>query len=206
MLARPMAQSGNKQKYASKNPIQRALLDRFLGQVVELVRESGARTILDVGCGEGYVLDRIASAGVDAELFGLDMSESAVTDARALLGDRARIEQGDARTPPFEDTFDLVLMTEVLEHIPEPANMLPVLERLSRRHLILSVPWEPFFMGLNLLRGKNVSRWGNDPEHVNHWGRRGFLRFVGEHFQVRKSPMVFPWTLVLAERGAPAPS
>ncbi len=195
-----MATSGNKQKYASKNPVQRALLDRFLRQVVGLVRTSGARTILDVGCGEGFVLERIARAGVEAKLFGLDMSSAAVADARARLGDLARIEQGDARTPPFDDRFDLVLMTEVLEHIPGPTDMLPVLERLTRRHLILSVPWEPFFMGLNLLRGKNVRRWGNDPEHVNHWGRRGFLRFVSQRFQVRAAPMVFPWTLVLAER------
>ncbi|RMG96665.1 MAG: class I SAM-dependent methyltransferase [Deltaproteobacteria bacterium] len=199
-----MAQSGNKQKYESKNPIQRALIDHFLGQVVRLVEKVRPTRILDVGCGEGFVLDRLARAGVEAELYGLDMSASAVTEARARLGDRARIEVGDARTPPFDEPFDLVLMTEVLEHIPNPEDMLPVLDRLAREHLILSVPWEPFFMGLNFLRGKNLSRFGNDPEHVNHWGRRGFRRFVGRRFDVVDAPLAFPWTLVLA-RKRPAP-
>ena len=201
-----MGTSGNKQKYESKNPIQRALLDRFLTEVVALVEKVQPATILDVGCGEGYVLGRLADAGVPARLFGLDLSEPAVAEARERLGDRARIEVGDARTPPFDETFDLVLMTEVLEHIPGPEAMLPVLDRLTREHLILSVPWEPFFMGLNFLRGKNLLRWGNDPEHVNHWGRRGFQRFVSTHFDVLEAPMVFPWTLVLArKRPASAP-
>ncbi len=195
-----MATSGNKQKYESKNPIQRALLDRFLDQVVALVERTRPRTILDVGCGEGFVLARLADAGVRADLYGLDLSETAVAEARERLGNRARIEVGDARTPPFDEPFDLVLMTEVLEHIPEPEAMLPVLDRLSRGHLILSVPWEPFFMGLNFLRGKNLSRFGNDPEHVNHWGRAGFQRFVGRRFEVVDAPLAFPWTLVLARK------
>ena len=192
------AAHGNKQKYASRNPIQRALLGRFLDQVVELVRASGARSVLDVGCGEGYVLHRLAEANLGLTLRGLDMSEEAVAEATSLLGERARVVVGDAREPPFDDTFDLVLMTEVLEHIPDPEQMLPVLEALTHRHLVLSVPWEPFFMGLNFLRGKHLSDWGNDPEHVNHWGRAGFQRFVEERFEVLRAPVAFPWTLVLA--------
>ena len=41
--------------------------------------------------------------------------------------------------------------------------------------VVVSVPREPVFCALNLARGKNVTRLGNDPEHINHWGRRGFL-------------------------------
>jgi hypothetical protein len=78
--------------------------------------------------------------------------------------------------------------------------MLPILERLTRRHLLLSVPWEPMFRGLNLMRGKHVRAWGNDPEHVNHWGRRGFFRFVEQRFSILGAPLVAPWTMVLAEK------
>jgi hypothetical protein len=92
----------------------------------------------------------------------------------------------------------MVLMLEVLEHIERPQEILPILQRLSHQHLILSVPWEPFFRGLNLLRGKHITAWGNDPEHINHWGRRGFLEFVGGQFDVLETPMVFPWTMALA--------
>jgi hypothetical protein len=111
------------------------------------------------------------------------------------------VERRDARELAADGrSFDLVMMLEVLEHIPEPAQMLPILERLTQRYLLLSVPWEPFFRGLNFLRGKHVRDFGNDPEHVNHWGRRAFLRFVEGRFRVVEVPMVFPWTMVLAER------
>ena len=116
-----------------------------------------------------------------------------VPDASFDVGDALALAEAGRR-------YDLVLMTEVLEHIPEPARMLPVLERIARRFVVTSVPWEPFFRGLNFLRGKHVLAFGNDPEHVNHWGRREFLALMGERFQVRSAPLVFPWTLVASER------
>lgn len=195
------ARHGNKQKHESKNPIQQALLGRFKTQAVRLARSVAPSTILEVGCGEGYMLDEMSRAGIGHDLLGVDISEPAIDDARARLGDRARVECRDARELADDGrTFDLVMMLEVLEHIPEPAQMLPILERLSTRYLLLSVPWEPFFRGLNFLRGKHVRALGNDPEHVNHWGRRGFMRFVEHRFHVVETPMVFPWTMVLAEK------
>ena len=50
------------------------------------------------------------------------------------------------------------------------------------------------------MRGKNLGRWGNDPEHVNHWGRRSFARFIGARFEIVAMPQVFPWTMALARK------
>jgi hypothetical protein len=76
--------------------------------------------------------------------------------------------------------------------------MLPILDSLTNGWVLLSVPWEPVFRGLNLLRGKNITRLGNDPDHVNHWGRLGFGKFVSTRFDIVTSPEVFPWTMLLA--------
>jgi hypothetical protein len=84
----------------------------------------------------------------------------------------------------------------VLEHLPDPKRMLEVLSRLAERHVVLSVPWEPFFRGLNLARGKHIKALGNDPEHIQHWSRRSFQSFVGDHFVIQEAPLVFPWTLI----------
>src|SRR5690606_38700863 len=166
---------GNKQKHESKNPIQRALLRRFKAEVLRLVRAHRPRTILEIGCGEGYILQVLADADLGMELAGVDISGSAIEEARERLDERAQLERMDARDLARDGRqFDMVLMLEVLEHIEQPHDMLPILEQLSRKHLILSVPWEPFFRGLNFLRGKHLMAFGNDPEHVNHWGRRGF--------------------------------
>ena len=195
---------GNKQKHESNNPIQRALIHHFKAQAVRLVQGIAPRTILEVGCGEGYMLDALSRGGIQASLHGVDFSEPAIEDARQRLGARAELEARDGRELADDGrTFDLVMMLEVLEHIPQPEQMLPILERLTRRHLLLSVPWEPMFRGLNLARGKHVTAWGNDPEHVNHWGRRGFFRFVEQRFTIREAPLVAPWTMVLAERRTP---
>ena len=193
------ASYGNKQKHESKNPIQRALVDHFKSQVVRMVRELQPKTILEVGCGEGYVLHALAEADLDVDLHGVDISAPAIEDARARLGDRAKLEVRDARElAEHGERFDMVLMLEVLEHIERPHEILPILEQLADKHLILSVPWEPFFRGLNFVRGKHVMAFGNDPEHINHWGRRSFLQFIGRHFDVVETPLVFPWTMALA--------
>ncbi len=195
---------GNKQKHESRNPIQRALIGNFTRAMLRLVAEHKPRTILDVGCGEGYMLAAIADAGVDAELAGLDLNPEAIADARARLGERARLEVRDARElADLGERFDLVMMLEVLEHLDDPAAMLPLLGRLSHKQVLLSVPWEPYFRGLNLLRGKNVRALGNDPEHVQHWGRRGFRRFVERRFRPIATPQVFPWVMVMAANDRP---
>lgn len=192
---------GNRQKHESRNPIQRALIANFKARAIDMVHRAAPRTILEVGCGEGYMLDALSRGGVKATLHGVDFSGPAIEDARQRLGPRAQLEQRDARElADMGRQFDMVMMLEVLEHIPQPEQMLPILERLTRRFLLLSVPWEPMFRGLNLLRGKHVGAFGNDPEHVNHWGRRGFVRFVEQRFDVLDSPLVAPWTMVLAER------
>jgi SAM-dependent methyltransferase len=190
---------GNKQKHESRNPIQRALVGNFKREAVRLARLVAPRSILEVGCGEGYMLEALADADLGVELHGVDISGTAIEDARARLAGRAQLDVVDARDLARDGRqFDMVVMVEVLEHIEQPGEILPILEQLSRKHLLLSVPWEPFFRGLNFLRGKHLGAWGNDPEHVNHWGRRGFLEFIGDRFEIVETPMVFPWTMALA--------
>jgi 2-polyprenyl-3-methyl-5-hydroxy-6-metoxy-1,4-benzoquinol methylase len=174
----------NQKKHESRNPVQRALIRAFHDKAIELINRAGPKTILELGCGEGFVLSALAEAGIDAELTGVELSERADRIARELIEDGRQ--------------FDMVMMLEVLEHIPNPAQMLPILDRLSSGWLLLSVPWEPVFMASNFMAGKNIRRFGNDPDHVNHWGRRGFHKFISTHFDIIEMPIVFPWTMALA--------
>jgi 2-polyprenyl-3-methyl-5-hydroxy-6-metoxy-1,4-benzoquinol methylase len=191
--------SSNQRKHESQNPIQRALIDNFHGKVVEMIRRAQPSTILELGCGEGYVLSAIADAGVSSKLTGIELDGRAARIAGERLGERATIEHRDARELAADGRrFDMVMMLEVLEHIPDPAQMLPILDSLTNGWVLLSVPWEPVFRGLNLLRGKNITRLGNDPDHVNHWGRLGFGKFVSTRFDIVTTPEVFPWSMVLA--------
>jgi 2-polyprenyl-3-methyl-5-hydroxy-6-metoxy-1,4-benzoquinol methylase len=94
-----------------------------------------------------------------------------------------------ARTCPFEaDEFDCASAIEVLEHVPEPDHTLAEMARVAERHLLVSVPREPLWRGLNMARGSYLGDWGNTPGHVNHWSKRSFVSFlstVGEPVVVR---------------------
>jgi 2-polyprenyl-3-methyl-5-hydroxy-6-metoxy-1,4-benzoquinol methylase len=196
-----MRTHGNVQKHESTNPIQRRLIDAFHARVVDLVRAAAPSCILEVGCGEGYVLAELQRAGVGADLIGVDLSERAIDAARARVAPPVRLYVGDAREVAQTldgRAADLVMMLEVLEHLHEPESMVENLTQLTTRHVLLSVPREPFFRGMNLLRLKNVRAFGNDPEHVNHWSARGFVELVARHFDVVATVRPFPWTLVLA--------
>lgn len=196
-----MELSSNASKHESKNPIQRALLGHFTRQMIAQVGKIAPRSVLDVGCGEGYMLGALADAKLGGSLVGVDFSDWAIERAKERLAGRADLSVKDVRTLADDGRkFDLVMMLEVLEHLPDPAVMLPVLEQLADPWLLLSVPWEPFFRGLNLLRGRHIGAWGNHPEHLQQWSRGGFISFVRSRFDVVETPMVFPWTMVLARR------
>lgn len=202
-MAHRMAEpSSNARKHASRNPLQRALIGHFTRVLVREVTALRPRRVLEIGCGEGHMLAALATAGLDAELVGVERSGTAVAEARARLGGRARIEQADALALEQRHAADVVLMLEVLEHLEHPDAMLPVLARLCRPHLVASVPWEPMFRLANLARGHHVRRLGNHPEHLQAWSRRGFLDFIGQRFELRRAPLVPPWTMVVARAQA----
>ncbi len=72
--------------------------------------------------------------------------------------------------------------------------------RVTRRYLLLSGPREPLWRILNVLRGAYVPSFGNTPGHVNHWSRKGFLRFLGDDVQVEAIRSPLPWNMVLGTK------
>ena len=78
---------------------------------------------------------------------------------------------------PFADgEFDLAGAIEVLEHVPDPEHTVAEMARVASRWLLVSVPREPLWRGLNLARGAYVRDLGNTPGHLNHWCRRALRR------------------------------
>ena len=81
----------------------------------------GGKKVLDVGCGNGYVLSRFANEG--AETYGVDLTPAAVELCRkrfAFMGLEGDFRVGNAEALPFDDnTFDCVTSMGVLHHTPD---------------------------------------------------------------------------------------
>lgn len=192
--------STNFEKHSSSNPIQQWLIGRFNAQLIRCLHACGNITsIFDVGCGEGFSLAMIKKSGSRAALSGIDYSDDALALGRKQFPD-LNLKKGDIYALDAADrSIDLVLCTEVLEHLVKPETALSEIVRVSRRYVLVSVPHEPWFMLANFLRVKYVTRWGNHPEHINHWSRDSFvqlLRSAGLEIVSIHNP--FPWTMVLA--------
>ena len=184
-------------KYASKNPVERKLMDGFFEALDRSLPATSPSRILEVGVGEGEVTARLAQRFPDATFVGVDLPDPQLAAEWAGKGFAPLF--GDIGRLPFEDaTFDLVLAIEVLEHVPFPELALAELHRVGRRDLVVSVPREPIWCAANLARGKYVKELGNTPGHINHWGKRSFAELVGRRFDVRAVHSPFPWTMVAA--------
>ena len=185
-------ETSNYEKFQTGNPVVRRLIDRFYGKVGELVSPLRPETVLDAGCGEGETLERLGGL-LDGAVTGIDLNRDSVEFAARRIPSGS-FQVGDLTDLPFEDdSFDLVLCLEVLEHIPDPVPALAELSRVCRGDLVLSVPSEPWFRLGSLARGKYLKGWGNHPEHVNHWNPRSLRDFLGASTEVVAIERATPW-------------
>ena len=142
-----------------------------LGDQLQAVYERHIRAgdrCLDVGCGDGRKSGPWLTAHAGGYV-GVDVSETAVADARALGLDARTIE--DAAALPFEDAeFDAAVCIEVLEHLFEPQRALAEIRRVLRPGgtAIVTVP--------------NVAYWRKRLElaFLGRWNPHGDERSVSE--------------------------
>ncbi|MCR9134380.1 MAG: class I SAM-dependent methyltransferase [Alphaproteobacteria bacterium] len=185
-------------KYNTKNPVARWMVRGFIDDFLELAALTGASDAFEIGCGEGELSLRLMRRGWNVR--GVDLDGGIVR-----IANDASLAEGFGEPFSVENLYDLtrdrraslVVCCEVLEHLPEPERALHVLAVLTRPWLLLSVPREPLWRILNMVRGKYVSRCGNTPGHIQHWNRVEFLELVSRHFEIVQTRHPFPWTMVL---------
>src|SRR5690606_26405802 len=173
--------STNHNKHTTQNRLYRKHIEIFLDQLYEMLAKTEPKSVLDAGCGEGFVVDFLARRNPELKLVGVDLSDAAVAYANTHFGDKARFRTGSIYKLPFSDrSFDTVLCSEVLEHLDDPNRAVGELKRVARHHVIITVPHEPYFQWLNSL-GQLVGV-SSDPGHVNFWTSNTFQAFVRAHF------------------------
>ena len=123
-------------KYEASNPVVRHLLSRFLGRVDEAAVSLAPTSVLDVGCGEGVVTERLAELLAPAEVLGVDADKANLSEEwRSRRAPNLTFATGSAYELPFADgSFDLVCAIEVLEHLERPRDALAEMTRVAGRH------------------------------------------------------------------------
>jgi len=169
------------------------IVDRFLKRMPR------ALSILDLGCGDGYYLERLREMGF-GDVAGADPSGPMVARCRerGLNARRASLED----LPPSGDK-DLLLIIQVLEHVDDPGLALDKIRGLlkNRGLLLLSVPVCDSFLsryhrsrfGLN--RMEQVRAW--DDTHRHAFSLRRLQGLLMDHgFRVERAVHCsnpFPW-------------
>jgi 2-polyprenyl-3-methyl-5-hydroxy-6-metoxy-1,4-benzoquinol methylase len=193
--------------YATEKPlyIQRHLEDREWLNLVyaerydlfERALGKGQRTLLDVGSGPGmFLLHGVERGGWSVR--GLEPSSQAAAHSRSLGLDVTQAFLNDA-TAATLGRFDVVHLNEVLEHVPDPREVLRVIDTLlSPGGLVaLMVPndYSPFQAALRTAGFHPW--WVAPPHHVNYFDVSSIQRLLTERFEVVSVETTFPIDLFL---------
>jgi SAM-dependent methyltransferase len=186
-------------KYGSRNPVVRRLMSGFHAALDDLWERAAPESVLDVGCGEGVLTAQWAERLGDGRIVGIDLDDA---ELRAEWAGRERpnldFRAEEATSLTFgDDEFDMAAAIEVLEHVPDPERTVDEMARVARRWLLVSVPREPLWRGLNMARGAYWGSIGNTPGHLNHWSKRGFVSLLSRYGTVAEARSPFPWTMLL---------
>jgi 2-polyprenyl-3-methyl-5-hydroxy-6-metoxy-1,4-benzoquinol methylase len=144
-------------------------------------------SVLELGCGPGYLCKRIADRGLT--VVGVDKNTAKIAKARRLFPDVSFVE-ADIRSLPIEEPYDTVILAEVIEHVPEEIGdrmLLTAWELVRPRgRLIVSVPNE------DLVRHKNHVREFTQTDLTTTLGGFGSPEIVADQ--------PFKWLLAYVDR------
>jgi SAM-dependent methyltransferase len=145
--------------------------------VVSLCRRTGLQpaSSLEVGCGDGALLSELHRRHFGGRLHGVEISSAAVALARRREGVESVRAYDGRRIPHHDRSFDLGIVSHVLEHVPEPPQLLAETARVCAA-IVVEVPLERNWSA------RRASRRGRsaDAGHLHRLDRTAIRRIVGE--------------------------
>ena len=123
--------------FSSRNQVIRSVLRKMVSSLAPGYR------VLEAGCGTGNVLRVLEEVCLHGEIVGSELFEEGLRCARTRVG--CRLVQADVRRLPFAAPFDVIGLFDVLEHLPDDAEVLDELYRQLEQggRLIITVPAHP---------------------------------------------------------------
>ena len=192
--------SSNHRKYLTRNPFKRFLIEQFNSRILRSIDALTPSSLLEVGCGEGFMTSQIREAFPETKMEALDINDRALQIAQEANPDVTFHCAGVEQLAFEDESFDLVLCAEVLEHLPGFGKAMTELCRVSKRDIILSVPNEPYFRIMNFLALGHFRTLGNPPDHLRHWSKDEFVHDMESYLHIDAVYSPFPWTIIVGKK------
>lgn len=159
----------------------------MLDALLTLLDKNKNACILDVGCGNGYLVNHLISLGYNA--YGTDASEKGIAIARQTHPDRFFVQDlsTDKLPPELQHlNFDTVISTEVIEHLYDPEEFIAFCKQVldGNGEIILSTPYHGYLKNLAI---SLLNKWDThlDPfwvgGHIKLWSKATLSKLVTKH-------------------------
>lgn len=163
--------------------------DQFQDEVYEAARklcvEKNYKTVLDIGCGSAFKLVKYFR---DKKFVGLDLEPnlSFIKDKYPLYDFR----ESDFNSPPKE-SFDLIICSDVIEHLLNPDDLLAFICQIDFKHLVLSTPERGEIQKLQRSFGWDVETNGppRNLMHIREWSFDELREYLSQSFEIESQFM-----------------
>ena len=160
--------------------------DKFQDEVYQRARqildEHKYTKVLDIGCGSSYKLIKYFR---DKPFTGLDLEPNLAWLKETYPYFDYRLSDYD--NPP-EDNFDLVICSDVIEHVLDPDQMIDFINSIDFKHLVLSTPERAIIQEVQRKMGWDVKENGPPANicHVREWTKDEFAEYVSQTFDIEE--------------------
>lgn len=140
--------------------------------IIDLCSRYPRETILEIGAGEGAVLQQLSDRKFASEYHAVEVSDSGIAAIESRnIPDLANVIKIEGGTLPFEDNrFDLAVLSHVVEHADDPRALVREAARVAR-HVFIEVPLEDTVM-------RNSSFTLDKVGHINFYSRKSLKLFA----------------------------
>lgn len=176
-------------------------LDKRTKRFLDAIKGISCPKILEAGMGQGKFLKKIAKFRPDAQLYGVDISNTAIEAVQRENTLKGDFRVGDAQSLPFSgDFFDAVVIADVLEHLEDPQKAVLEAKRVLKFggifHFYVPCEGQPFTSDW-LLRKTNFLNFRDFTKvhfgHIQYFSHEDIEKIVSPYFSDKSFTFSSHW-------------